>query len=417
MNIELITIGDEILLGHTLDINSHWIAQRLSDNGFRLRWHMTIGDNASDMRHVLRRALGRADVVILTGGLGPTEDDITRQVIARYFDDELIPRIDLEKTIRGRFSARGLSPPPGYEILAEFPSRAEPIPNAHGSAPGIHYCVDNSDLFALPGVPRELKGMFDNYVLPAIEAKRRDVFDFVLLKTTGIGESHLAEIIGDTGLLGDVSIAYLPSIGRGVSIRLSSSGNDREAVAAGMKNAAKHVRGLIDDYIFGTESDTLEAVILDIMRSRSLRLSLAESCTGGMICDRLIGVSGSSDVIDRGYVTYSNESKSELLSVDPSIIEQYGAVSHQVAAAMAEGARLKAGVDIAVSVTGIAGPTGGTAEKPVGLIYIGLADAERTDVQEYRFTGDRNSNRTRSAHAALTMLWRYLKQMKSGRKH
>jgi len=188
LNIELITIGDEILLGHTLDTNSNWIASGLSENGFRLRWITVLGDDASDLKHQLKRAWNRADVVLLTGGLGPTSDDITRPVIARFFEDELVFKPELEEWIRKRFASRGVEPPPGSDILAEFPSRAVPIPNEHGSAAGIHYSLDDRDLFAMPGVPIEMRGMFKTYVLPYLKNRGVGIHRFVLIRTGGKGE-------------------------------------------------------------------------------------------------------------------------------------------------------------------------------------------------------------------------------------
>ncbi len=404
--IELISVGDEILIGHTLDTNSNWIAKQLSDLGFRLRWHSTVGDNASDMRHQLRRAWNRADAVITTGGLGPTHDDITRPVAADFFEDELIVRKDLQQRIEDRFAARGLKPPKGYDAMAEFPTRAESILNEHGSAPGIHFSEDGKDFFALPGVPVEMKEMVLNYIIPKLEEKRQGAYKHHVFKTTGIGESHLNEIIGDAIQLEPVRLAYLPSIDHGVSLRLSMFGDDESEVEQLLKDRVQRIRELIKEYIFTEDSRSLPEVILDLFRKKNWKLSIAESCTGGMVCDKLISVAGSSDVLERGFITYSNESKMELLGVPEKVLIDHGAVSEETAIAMAEGAREKAGANAAISITGVAGPSGGTEEKPVGLVYIGYSDKNETIAKRFRFNGGRDTNRRRSALAALTLLWK-----------
>lgn len=409
MKIELITIGDEILLGQTIDTNAHWIARRLADNGLRLRWHSTIGDNESDIRHMLRHAWNRADVLLVTGGLGPTHDDITCGIIAKFFDDDLVERLDIKQLIVDRFTARNVTPPPGFDKMALFPSRAEPMINKHGSAPGIHYDSEGKHLFAMPGVPVEMKGLFDDYVLPKLIVNRIGTSESVILKTTGIGESHLSQLIGDADALSPVTLAYLPSINQGVTLRLSCGGSDADAVRDHLKAAQSFVTKRIDPYLYAVGDRSLEEVILDTMRQRHLSLAVAESCTGGIVCDRLVSVPGSSDVFNRGYVSYSHDAKIEQLGVTVQLLKAHGAVSEQVARAMAEGARVKASVDIAVSVTGIAGPTGSTADKPVGLVYIGIADENGSEVKRHIFSGNRDTNRRRSAGAVLNLLWKRLK--------
>ncbi len=411
LKIELITIGDEILLGHTLDTNAHWIASRLTENGHRLRWISVVGDNASDLRHQLRRAWNRADIVLLTGGLGPTHDDITRPIIADFFDDNLIPNPELAERIRSRFVGRGLKPPPGCHLLAEFPSRATPMPNEHGSAPGIHYSLDDHELFAMPGVPVEMKGMLSDYVLPHLATIRSGVFGYRILRTAGIGETRLAELIGDRERLSPATLAYLPSVDHGVTLRISCTGADTGEIDQALQKAEDYIRSRVDSHIYAAGDEPFEKAILDMLEERNMKLALAESCTGGMIASRIVSVPGSSNSFERGFVTYSNRAKTELLGVDENLLQKHGAVSAEVAAAMAEGARLKAGVDIAVSVTGIAGPTGGTTEKPVGLVFTGVSDGDGCEVQRYHFIGDRDANRRRSAQAALVMLWRRLKDV------
>ena len=409
LKIELIIIGDEILLGQTLDTNSNWIASRLAESGFPLRWLSVVGDNDSDLKHQLKRAWNRADVVLLTGGLGPTHDDITRPVIAEFFEDELRPRDDIAKRIEARFSARGITPPPGYEILAEFPSRALPIPNQHGSAPGIHYILDDRELLAMPGVPVEMRGMMDNYAIPLLEGKRSGIYRFRTIMTAGAGESHLAEMIGDTESLEPVKLAYLPSIDHGVTLRISASGEDEKLVKNALDRAQVYIHDRVGEYIYADNRIPLEKVLLDMLEVKGMKFAVAESCTGGMIASRIVSIPGSSAVFERGFVTYSNRAKTDLLGVSEELLAKHGAVSAEVALAMAEGALKNSGADVALSVTGIAGPTGDTPDKPIGLTFIAVADGNGGDVKRHRFTGDRDSNRRRSAYAALVMLWRRLR--------
>lgn len=411
LKIELISVGDEILIGQTLDTNANWIASRLSENGFRLRWISVVRDSANDLRHQLRRAWNRADVVLVTGGLGPTHDDITRPVIARFFNDEIVFKPELDKEIRERFARRNLTPPPGYEVMAEFPSRATPIPNLHGSAPGIHYEYDEKKLFAMPGVPKEMRGMFSDYVLKILNEIRHQSFSYMVVRTAGTGESHLASLIGDPADLAPVELAYLPSIDNGVTLRLSTTGIETIEDLSRLVKAYQRMEDLVGEYIYATGEDSLEEILIEQLRFKNLKLALAESCTGGLVAARIVSIPGSSDVFDRGFVTYSNKSKVELLGVDEDILERHGAVSFETAEAMAKGALDRAGADIAASVTGIAGPSGGTEEKPVGLVYIGVADRSDVDVERFRFTGDRDANHRRSAYAVLVMLWQRLKKI------
>ena len=409
LKIELISIGDEILIGHTLDTNSNWIADKLSENGLRLRWLSVIGDNDSDLKHQLKRAWNRADVILLTGGLGPTHDDITRPVIAKFFDDEIVTKPELIEDIRERFAKRGLEMPVNTEKMAEFPKHAKAIPNNHGAAPGIHYNIGEQNLFAMPGVPREMKGMFADVVLPYILSLGESTYRHRLIQTAGTGESHLAELIGSISDLEPVKLAFLPSIDHGVTLRISMTANDIDFVEEKLDKAFEHINQRIDKYIYATGDTCLEEKLLEVLRQRKMKLAVAESCTGGLVADRIVSIAGSSDVFDRGFVTYSNESKIEMLGVDPKIIEEHGAVSPETALAMAEGARERAGVDISASVTGIAGPSGGTPDKPVGLVYIAVADKNGSDVKRFRFTGDRQANRSRSAFSVLVELWQRLR--------
>jgi len=408
MKIELITIGDEILLGNSVDTNSHWIAEQLTNNGMRLTYHQTVGDNSADIQEALRIAYSRSESILVTGGLGPTHDDITIEEIARFHKDKLVLNSSIRDGIAERFTARGITPSPGYEKMAYLPSHAEPIGNSYGSAPGVFYRTGSVRLFCMPGVPKEMKGMFSETILPMLISLRLDFFQSRIYRTAGVGESLLAQKIGTIDDLLPCTLAFLPSIDDGVILRLSCGGKDEEFTNLALNRAEDRLINTIGDYIYTYGMKRLEEVILDRMRERGLRLVLAESCTGGKVCDRLVAISGCSDVLDRGFVTYSNHSKVEQLKVSPDIINSFGAVSAECVVAMAKGARKVSGADIAISVTGIAGPGGGSEQKPVGTVYVGLADKEGGLARLYHFTGDRDGIRRRAGHTALTLLWHYL---------
>lgn len=294
--------------------------------------------------------------------------------------------------------------------MAYFPALAKPLPNDHGAAVGIHYRSGEKSLFALPGVPTEMMPMFEDAILPVVQAGKSSITCFRHFRTCGAGESQLAALIGDSGLYSPVGIAYLPNLDQGVAIRLTASGKNEREVHSVLDRAAEKVGEAIDEFIYSYEDTSIEDVIVKSLRIRKQTIALAESCTGGMIASRLISIPGASDPVKAGLITYADAAKTEFLGVRPEVILANGAVSEPVAAAMAEGARIRVGCDYGLSVTGIAGPGGATKTKPIGLTYVGLASKNGTQVREFRFAGDRDENRRRSAHAALVMLWQELSQ-------
>lgn len=406
--IELLAVGDELLMGMTLDTNSHSIAGSLAREGFRLKRMSWVADKAEELKAALEESWERSDIVIVTGGLGPTCDDITRPVIASFFNDTLERRADIRESIRQRYQRRGITPSSDWEIMTEFPLSADPIPNSHGAAPGIHYIREGKELFAIPGVPTEMRGMLDEFIIPKLRSLSTGNYRFRIIKTAGTGESHLAELIGDPGRIEPVGLAFLPSLDHGVTLRLSVYSEKIDSQNDPLDVAEETVVAAVKPYIYARQDQPLESVIIDILRERGFKLGLAESCTGGMIATRFVSIPGSSDVFDRGLVTYSNKAKIELLNVPVGIIDQFGAVSRETAQSMAEGLRENSGVDIALSVTGIAGPGGGSEDKPVGTTFIGIADHKGYEVKRFSFAGNRDENRRRSAHTALMMLYRRL---------
>lgn len=415
MKATLLTIGDELLIGQVVNTNAAWLGEQLNLLGIEVERAVTLGDDEGAIRQALEQAYAASDLVVITGGLGPTPDDITREVVAGYFGVPL--RVDpavLEK-IRERFRRRGRTMPAINERVALVPEGFEPLANSAGSAPGL-WRVDAVHgkariVVMVPGVPREMKALYHEAIVPRLRAhtKRRVIRHRTLL-TVGIGESNLQERIGDlSGYLGpELRLASLPGAGS-VRLRLTATGTDRAAVEAGLERLEAHLRMRIGPYLYGTDDDTLEAVLGQMLAERGLTVAVAESCTGGLILHRLTNTSGSSAYVVGGVVAYANEVKRDALGVEEQALAQHGAVSEVVARQMAQGVRMRLGADVGLSTTGVAGPSGGTPEKPVGTVWIGYADAHGNFAQLNRFGTDRAMNKTRSALAALDLArWQLL---------
>ena len=406
----IISVGDEILVGQTVDTNSTFIAGKLSSLGIRVAKIMVVADNPDEITRVLDEAVCREGIVIMTGGLGPTNDDLTRPVLANYFEMELEHRPDILERIEARFKDRGIEMPRSVEVQAEFPRGAEPIENNFGTAPGIFIRRDDCLLFSLPGVPREMRGMLDDFVIPLLQREGYgSARMFRVVRTSGAGETTISQLIGENFPAG-VEIAYLPKY-FGVDLRLTVEASDEETVAARLEQAESYLNECIGDYIYSYGDEQLAEIIGRIMRANKWRLALAESCTGGLLGSMITDIPGASDYFNLGFITYSNAAKQDNLNVSSATMEKYGAVSSPTAMEMAVGAKERAESDFALAVTGIAGPTGGDENKPVGTVYIALAHPEGVEVNRFNFRDDRRMNRHRSAYAALNMLYRRLKQM------
>jgi nicotinamide-nucleotide amidase len=420
VQVELITIGDELLLGFTIDTNAAHIARTLAASGVEIVRRTTVGDVAGQIALAVREALDRTGAVITTGGLGPTSDDLTKPAIASIFGREM--KLDesfatkLEERWRARFPNSRF--PATNRSQAEIPEGARILTNRHGTAPGIWLEDERGRWVAMmPGVPREMRGMLAEELLPAIKAraKGRGEESVVLsgtLRTTGIAESAVAELLGPDFLggpdteLGSLPLAYLPGVA-GVDLRVTAKGLPRARAETLIGQAIVKLRSRVSAYAYGEGDADLAAVVLEKCRASGSTLAVAESCTGGMLGERLTSVPGSSNVFLGGVIAYHNEVKRNLLGVRAEALEQYGAVSEEVAMQMASGVREKLGADVGVSVTGIAGPDGGTPEKPVGLVWIAV---HASDVKARRFhvAGDRAEIRQRAAQAALEMVRRAL---------
>ena len=415
---ELITIGDELLLGFTIDTNAAHISRVLAANGIEIVRRTTVGDEADKIAVAVREALDRTGAVITTGGLGPTSDDLTKPSIAQIFGREM--KLDesiaaeLEKRWRARFPSSVF--PATNRTQAEIPEGATILTNRHGSAPGIWLEDERGRWVAMmPGVPREMRGMLAEEVLPAIEARAGGVGTVVLsgtLRTTGIAESAIAELLGPNFLgdprteAGSLPLAYLPGVS-GVDLRVTAKGLPPDRAKMLVGDAILKLKSRVGAYAYGEDDADLAAVVLDRCRELKLTLAVAESCTGGMLGERLTNIPGSSTVFLGGVIAYHNDVKKELLGVTAGDLEKHGAVSEAVALQMAAGIRERTGAGVGVSVTGIAGPGGGTPEKPVGLIWVAV-NALDAKARRFHVGGDRAEIRQRAAQAALEMVRRAL---------
>ena len=402
--VEIIAIGNELLNGLVSESNSRFICSQLRARGLQVARINVVGDDAAAIKSVLDQALGRVNVVITTGGLGATHDDITKFVLADYFGCSLVRDDKVESMIRVFFKKRG-RPVPGSALRqAEVPEAATVLYNDEGTAPGLLFERDGKRVFVLPGVPREAEHLTRQYILPDLGAAGTPCIQQRILLTTGLVESALWEMFGPLDELERlVQVASLPSH-LGVRIHLTALGKNERETGEKLDQAEHLLNEALSSYIYGRDEETLEGNVGQVLAERGETLAVAESCTGGLIGHRLTNVPGSSNYFLQGWMTYSNEAKVKDLGVDPALIEQHGAVSEEVARAMAEGARMKADAAWGVSVTGIAGPTGGTASKPVGLTYIAVAGARQTLCQKFVFPQDRVRNKERAAQAALNLL-------------
>jgi nicotinamide-nucleotide amidase len=420
MDCELLTVGTELLLGFTVDTNGAEAARALGDAGIRVAWRATVGDDVAAVRGAVAAALERTGAVIVTGGLGPTRDDVTREAVAGLFGRRLVRDAALLEALERRFRELGRGPmPDANRCQADVPEGASVLPNRWGTAPGLWLEDERGRLAVLlPGVPHEMRGLLVQEVIPRMVARRgegaRDpaaaeavVIRSRVLRTTGISESALADRVGDPGrLLGPgVTAAWLPSP-EGTDLRLTAWGMVPAAADRALADAAAALRPRLGDHCYGEGDTDLAAVVLGALEARRSRLAVAESCTGGLLGQRLTAVPGSSRVFVGGIIAYDNEVKLALLGVSADALATAGAVSEPVARDMAVGAARALGTDAAIAVTGIAGPGGGSAAKPVGTVWVATLWNGRTRAFQYRFPGDRELVRRRAAQAALDALRR-----------
>lgn len=416
VNIELINTGTELLLGRVLNTHQQWICRQLADRGHVVQRQVTVPDTAIDITQAVREALTRADGVITTGGLGPTSDDLTRQEIARLLGRLLREDLSVRNQIESFFTRRNRPMPASTTLQAMIPEGALILPNQHGTAPGLLIELTSNPfqsvarpawLMMLPGPPRELRPLFTDQFLPWLLARYPDTQRpaACTLRSVGIGESQVEHLIApalaplaDAGL----EIGYCARPGE-VDVRLIARGLEAEALVA---RAESIVRGLIGDFIYGQDDEGLEAVVVALLRARNQTVGVAESCTGGFLAHRMTNTPGASAVFTGGFVTYSNKSKHDFLGVQERTLADHGAVSEATAREMARGARDRLGSDYALAITGIAGPDGGTAKKPVGTAFVALADARHVSIIQLFNPLERPAFKEVVAQQALNLLRR-----------
>ena len=406
MKAEIITIGDEILYGHTIDTNSAFIGQRLSEIGVSLDWITSVGDDREKIKEAFKNAYQRSGAVIVTGGLGPTHDDVTKHVFIDFFDMSLVLNEEILDSVRQMFRQRGLKMPESNIDQAMVPDAAEVLENSVGTAPGVHLERAEKHFFLVPGVPREMERMVEDKIIPILLVDTRGkVTHHLNLRTTGISESGLYNRLED--LDGLEHLAFLPSL-YGVDLRITIKGDSLRLCKERSESLAQKIDERAGEYIYTRDRRSLEEVVGEELKKKDLSVALAESSTGGLIASRLTDMPGSSEYFETGIVAYNSESKIKLLGVPKETIKKYKAVSPQIAQAMAEGIRKLAKVDIGLSETGILGPTGGTEERPVGLVYLGLSTAQGTISEKIQLGTERAPNKIRSSQAAMEMLRRFL---------
>ena len=408
----IITIGDEILYGHILDTNSKWLSQELNIIGVKILEKKSIGDEYSQIMDSIKNSLSNYDITILTGGLGPTNDDITKNCLNDYFKSKLIYHEKTLNHIKKIFLKRNLEFTVKNKNQALVPDTCKVLHNKFGTAPGMVFKDENKILISLPGVPFEMKSLFedeckkviyDNFNLPKIFHR--------IIKTVGIGESWLSDLIQEweNNLDENLQLAYLPSIGR-VKLRLTGFGDDKKIIKSIIRKEEKKLIPIIDKYVYGYDSDELEKIIGNLLKSKNKNLSIAESCTGGYVSNLITSVPGSSKYFKGSLIAYSNEVKIEELGVSPENIIDFGAVSKEVVEEMAKNIRQKFKTSIGIASSGIAGPDGGTKDKPVGTVWVAYSDEKITVSKKLNLTERRDVNIILSSINLLNLLRIYLKK-------
>lgn len=405
----IVCIGNELLNGYGIDTNSVYLCEKLLAVGIEITAIYKVGDVAENIVEAFRTAAEKSDVILITGGLGPTDDDITRQTLSTYSGRELVLNKEALADIEKFYSALSKQMPQRNIIQAYIPQGAKVIKNQAGTAPGI-MLVDNGKLFfAMPGVPVEMKLMYEQTVEPElIKLKNRKAIAIRKLKCYGMGESNIAELLGDRMRRGREPLVNITVRDGVITLHIIATADDKTQADSAAKTEQREIAEILGDIVFADEESSLAEAVGRELTEKNKTVAVAESCTGGLISKLLTDVPGASNYFLCAWVAYSNDVKIRELGIEPGLIEKKGAVSAEVAAAMAEGARRRAGADYALGITGIAGPVGSTADKSVGLVYISAAGEGETRTQKYQFSGDRESVRKRAANAALDLLRRVI---------
>ncbi len=403
---EVLAIGDELLYGQTLDTNSHWISGELDKAGIKVIRRTTIGDQEIEILNALAEAEQRADIILITGGLGPTSDDLTKPCLAKYFGCPLEINEEALAEVTAFFAQRGRELTEINRMQAALPTACEKITNAMGTAPGMWFHRDGKVFVSMPGVPFEMRRMMNEIVIPKlIQLFSPPVIYHQLIRTAGIGESFLADKIKswEDALPSHIKLAYLPSEG-GVKLRLTSIGESRLELKKEIDGWVEKIKPLAGEYIFGFSEEPLEVVVGDLLRTKKLTLSIAESCTGGYVSHLITSVPGSSDYFQGSIIPYSYEIKMKELDINPQTLQNFGAVSEQTIIEMATNVRKKFNTTFGVATSGIAGPGGATEEKPVGTIWIAFTDGNRTLTKKLQLAKDRLINIKLTSTFVLDMI-------------
>jgi nicotinamide-nucleotide amidase len=409
MNIELIMIGNELISGEIADANAFFMANALTEKGFQVTLVSMVGDQEDRIGDTLIRARNHADAIIVSGGLGPTNDDLTTAAAARAFADSLVLHKDILEQIRIRFARRGLEMPRSNEKQALFPAGAEIIPNPVGTAPGFSIRSQGKPFFFLPGVPRELRHLFQESVLPRLESERKEnlYYRARTLKVFGLTESAIADRLRAVQPEQySATLAYLPRYPEN-HVKIMVNGTQLEEAERKLRELEEIIRKKLEGRVFAIDQETLEEIVGRLLRHNKATVAVAESCTGGLVAHRLTNISGSSEYFEQGVVVSSNQAKTEILHIPKERIAELGAVSGPVAEMMAEGVRRISHATLGLGITGIAGPTGGTEEKPVGTVFIALTTPVGTTSKRYQFWGDREQIKWITSQTAIDWIRRY----------
>lgn len=410
MKTAILTVGTEILFGQIVNTNAAFLSRELNNLGYDVMYHYSVGDNPGRLAELIEFAFRDCDMIITTGGLGPTQDDLTKEVIAQAMGDRLVVSPEALSALKDRYERSGRPMTENNLKQANMPESAQILPNDQGTAPGFWLEKKGKIIVSMPGPPREMTNMFEKEVKPRLISRQDSVIYYKILRTFGLGESKMETVLlplidGQT----DPTIATYAKEGE-CSLRIASKRPTKEEAEAAVEDMTARVLDIIGEYVYSTDNEELADVVANMLLDKNITISCAESCTGGLFAGTLINTDGISKVFDRGIVTYSNEAKIKELGVKVETLDTFGAVSPETAAEMAEGIRAKTGTDMAVSVTGIAGPGGGSADKPVGLVYIGIAYDGKTDVVKTQMRNvTRNWNRN---YDVLNMLYEIYKRIK-----
>jgi len=404
MNVEIISVGSEILLGNILNTNTRFLSRELAVLGYNVYYHTTVGDNPDRLEEALKTARNRADIIILCGGLGPTDDDITKEIVARYLNKKPVRDEKSLEHIENYFQQMGKKMPQRNAKQAYFPENARILPNYFGTAPGCLIEEKGTVYILLPGPLRELQPMFENQVEPYLKSKQKGIIKSTILRITGLGESTVADLLRTEIEEQTNPTLALYSKEFDVIARITARADDRKTAGRLIDELKEKVKKQLGNAVYAEGDTMLEEVVADLLMTHKLSIATAESCTGGLIAGRLINYPGISNVFREGFITYSYEAKTKRLGVQKTTLKKYGAVSREVVQEMVEGLLRQSGADVGLAVTGIAGPQGGTPEKPVGLVWTAVSVRGETLCEKYIFNGDRQTVRRKTTMTVLNTL-------------